>query len=1375
MGDRSRRGAAAAARAALGLLIVATAVLGSAGTAHAATTASLTPGQASPGITRSLSWTVGDSAPGNPLLCQVTDPSGAPLAGTPLSPCVAGDVLNVTLSPSDPNGSYTASVTDTVLAETVTSTYTLDTEAADPVFSTTPTTPTNATTLTWTWTSSEPGDECMLAAPAPDAFTWSACAGGTLMVTPTAASGGSYTLSVRGVDGLGNTSPGISDTVVRDVTAIAPSFSAVPTTPTNANSLTWTWTSSEPTDECSLDSPVLAEDLAWAACSGGTLSSPATGEGAYAFSVRSVDGLGNTSSVVTSTVVRDVTGPTPTGLTVNPSTVGRSSNPVATFSGLASGDVATCRVDAGAATVVDPVGCTSPWTVPAGSLSEGNYLVVVTAVDGANNRGGAASAGFSVDLTGPTAAPVVTSTPGVTGNDDTPTWTFTVGAGESAECQFEQQGRATPLTSWMACGSPVTTQSLLGRPEVTYTLRIRALDSLGNVGAETSSTYLYDVTAPAAPTVVLSATAGQSPSVSASWAGSEAATCTVSNSSGGVVSGPTPCTSGVTLGLPAVEDVYTVAVRLIDLADNASGPGSATYRYDITPPSAPGVSGPSQGNTPTPTFNLTATEAGEVLTCTWTLPAASPTSSATVLGPSTCSGSSYQPSPPLSGDGPWTLSVVGTDLAGNTSPATLRGYNLDTGPPPAPSIVLAPGSTNPGNDLTPTWNFTAELSATTECELRIGSAVLSAWGLCPGGTVTYNLTPVDPTVLPDGVYTLWVRATDPFGNTGPAGSSAYTLDTLPPGVPSWISQPTGPAATAATWRFSTGGDNAECQLEHGGVTVGSWAPCSSPWTPALGSDGDYALTVRAVDPAGNRGDPVTSIAYILDTTGPGVPLLTQSPATPAPDTAPAVGFSIDATATASDCRVTLGGAAVVDWSPCASPWVADLGGEPDGVYDLEIRAVDEAGNVSPTLSFGYDLDSSAPVAVGLITGPTGPARGRTPAFEFPAAPGTTAQCQVTGPSGTLLTWTACAPPCPPTAASSCVVSYALNLSGLPDGEYRLVVRLVDMAGNPSADKFTTYLLDTTAPPAPVFGLLPPSPTAEAVTDWRWSGEAGAAASCQVTSGSRTVLGWRACTSPYRVNLAGQPDGSYTFWVRVTDLAGNTSRPRTAAIIRDTTAPTVQLLTTPSAVTTDRTPTWTWTTEAGATASCLLTRGAVVVVDWRPCSGTFTGSLTSQPDGTYRLSVRPVDRAGNMGKVTSSAVTVTRPSTSVPPSGGARPPVAPPPIVTPPTSGPAEGVPPVAKPGEQPPTSAPTAQPTSRRPVPSGGSLVPPAPVSRVPDLLGRAAVRSLDRPQIPVLIVVLIVAFLLIQNRIDRRDPKLAQAPLGAEPTLGFGPLGAGR
>lgn len=1389
MGERLKRWGAASLRAGLALLLSGAALTAVAAPAAAAGVLSLDPATAT-GNSFTHSWLVGDVDGTVPLRCQVTGPG---IATPTWTTCVGGDSIPLNLTPvSDGSldGTYTALVEQEAPGtETASAQYVLDTQASTPTLTQTPAVPRgNAPAVSWTWTQPEAGVQCQLvstpaaaaaALPAPD------CSAGAGSYAATLTDDATYTFSVVGLDSLGNRSAAASSSYTYDHTG--PTISGLAVTPTVVGHLanpqaTWSGTVATDVVTCRVDDQTGTTVLgpAVGCTSPWTVGADTLPAGSYVVVVSAVDDLGNPGAPASAGFQVNLTGPSITGLTVVPGTVSHRSNPRASWSGTVSTDTISCRVDSPAGSVVvAPVGCTSPWTVPAGSLPEGNYLVVVSARDNLGNQGAEASAGFSVDLTGPSTAPVITSTPGATGNTDTPTWTFTVSGGDTAECQFESSSQGV-LSSWRPCGTSggvntVTTQSLLGRPEVLYTLRIRAVDPVGNPGAEVSSTYLYDVTPPAAPVVSVATSAGQSRTFTATWTGTDSARCTLTSAAGVVALGPdAACSSGASFTVPAVEDDYTLTVRLVDAATNVSSPGRAGYRFDVTAPAPPGVTGPTQGNATSPTFTLTATEPNEVLSCTWTLPASTPGGAPTVVGPTSCPAGAYQPAPPLSGDGTWVLSVVGRDAAGNVSMPTSRSYLLDTGPPPAPPISLGPGTTNPGNDLTPTWLFTAEQGAATECELRTATAVLSPWGACPGGTVTYNLTPASPGTLPDGVYTLRVRATDPFGNVGAPGSFAYTLDTVPPGAPSWVEQPTGPAATAPTWRFSTGLDGAECQLASGGVVVSAWQLCSSPWSPTLGADDDYALSVRSVDSAGNRGPAITSLPFILDTTGPTAPLLVQSPATPAPETMPQLAFSLDDTASGAECRITRGPAVMADWATCTSPWAADLSSRPDATYSLQVRAVDLAGNTSPALEFGYELDSRAPVAVGFITGPAGPARDRAPRFEFPVAAGSTAQCQVSSLSGVMLGWAACSPPCPD-AGVDCTATYALDLSGLADGEFRLQVRLVDLAGNPSADKYTTYLLDTTPPGPPAFGLLPESPSAADVVDWRWTGEPGATAQCQLTLGQRLVLGWRTCTSPYRVSLAGRPDGGYQFWVRLTDRAGNRGVPRTAALVRDTTAPVVAFMSTPPGSTSTRLLRWTWTTEPGAQASCLLTRAAVVVADWGPCSGAYTVSLAGEPDGTYRLGVRAVDLAGNMGEVAWDAVTVGVRVPSTPAAGGGGSGA---PSVTPPHTG--GGLPPVARPPvakppvARPPTATPPVKvPTATHPVPSGGSLVPPAPITRLPDLLGRAAVRSLDRPQVPLIVVILIVAFLLIQNRIDRRDPKLAQAPLGVEPMLGFGRLGA--
>jgi len=58
-------------------------------------------------------------------------------------------------------------------------------------------------------------------------------------------------------------------------------------------------------------------------------------------------------------------------------------------------------------------------------------------------------------------------------------------------------------------------------------------------------------------------------------------------------------------------------------------------------------------------------------------------------------------------------------------------------------------------------------------------------------------------------------------------------------------------------------------------------------------------------------------------------------------------------------------------------------------------------------------------------------------------------------------------------------------------------------------------------------------------------------------------------------------------------------------------------------------------------------------------------------------------------------------------------------------------------------------------------------------LLGRgfhALGRNADKSVFPISLIFLVIAFVAVQNRIDRGDPKLALAPVDREPDMEFGP-----
>lgn len=74
---------------------------------------------------------------------------------------------------------------------------------------------------------------------------------------------------------------------------------------------------------------------------------------------------------------------------------------------------------------------------------------------------------------------------------------------------------------------------------------------------------------------------------------------------------------------------------------------------------------------------------------------------------------------------------------------------------------------------------------------------------------------------------------------------------------------------------------------------------------------------------------------------------------------------------------------------------------------------------------------------------------------------------------------------------------------------------------------------------------------------------------------------------------------------------------------------------------------------------------------------------------------------------------------------------------------------------------------------SGALALPgvPAVPGPVDGGVGQVLTDSLQRQSLPVALLCVVVAFLLVQSRMDRRDPKLTSAPVAAGPDPEFGPV----
>jgi parallel beta-helix repeat protein len=272
------------------------------------------------------------------------------------------------------------------------------------------------------------------------------------------------------------------------------------------------------------------------------------------------------------------------------------------------------------------------------------------------------------------------------------------------------------------------------------------------------------------------------------------------------------------------------------------------------------------------------------------------------------------------------------------------------------------------------------------------------------------------------------------------------------------------------------------------------------------------------------------------------------------------------------------------------------------------------GDASATT--GYHVDNfsvTMPSADTTITaGPTGPTNNASPSFSFSSTPaGGTFECKLDGPGATVGTWGACTSP----------KAYA----SLAQGSYTFSARATVGGITDSTPATRAFTVDTTAPDTSI-SAGPSGPTNNTAPSFSFtSTEAGSSFQCKLDGPGATVGTWGACTSPKAYSALAQ--GSYTFSVRATDLAGNQdASPATRAFTVDTTAPDTTITSGPTGTITVNTASFGFSSEAGATFECKLDGPGATTGSWGAC--TSPKNYTGLADGAYTFNVRAKDAAGN---------------------------------------------------------------------------------------------------------------------------------------------------
>lgn len=540
-------------------------------------------------------------------------------------------------------------------------------------------------------------------------------------------------------------------------------------------------------------------------------------------------------------------------------------------------------------------------------------------------------------------------------------------------------------------------------------------------------------------------------------------------------------------------------LRTCDLAGNCTATVHAgPFWIDTTAPSAPGtVSSISHGDglpKSNPTVDISWGAASDDLSGvagyrygfapTATPPACGDlgTTTATLAG---SSGSLV--------DGIWYAHVCAVDGAGNLGAVAAGGpYLVDTTVPTG--LVVSSSS-----HTVSTWSSDASIefafSGATDANGVAGYAVVfdTAAGTVPACAATQPGQSFTGTASPDGSgWRLHVRAIDDAGNCG--GSVSFGplwIDTTAPPAPGAVLSPShgGGATNDPTidveWGPSSAGVGAPITGYRFDFWGGAVPPACSALTgnstgtsassPVLG-EGDWYLSVCAVDGAGNDSLVTTGGPYTIDTSGPtglavastSHPLATWSSDVDvdfafsgAIDPNGVAGYSIafdQAAATVPDSTPEQAG---TTFTGTASPDSAD--------WYIHVRACDSAGNCSAAVHAGpYWIDTGTPSAPGTLTsashGDGEPHSDPTVAIAWGAASDALSGVAFYRYDFTAL---ASAPGCATLAATTPGLT---AISGsLTDGTWYAHVCAVDVAGNRGAvASGGPYRIDTAPPTVETF-------------------------------------------------------------------------------------------------------------------------------------------------------------------------------------------------------------------------------------------------------------------------------------------------------------------
>ncbi|HEU4906627.1 MAG TPA: Ig-like domain-containing protein, partial [Solirubrobacterales bacterium] len=444
---------------------------------------------------------------------------------------------------------------------------------------------------------------------------------------------------------------------------------------------------------------------------------------------------------------------------------------------------------------------------------------------------------------------------------------------------------------------------------------------------------------------------------------------------------------------------------------------------------------------------------------------------------------------------------------------------------------------------------------------------------------------------------------------------APVLSATAPGSPANHNSPLvlGEAQAGTTLRLYVGG------CSGGPIDTFGAAQLEAGVEVSVEDDSVTVFRATATTEAGNTSGCSEPLAYVEDSADPETTIDVGPPALGNSATAAFEFSGADSggSGVASfECRVD--SESVDAWETCSSG--IEFTGLAEGQHKFEIRAIDEAGNAdqSPAVH-QWQIDLTAPQpAIDSLSKALLKA-GESSEVEWHANENGAFELRVGGAdcetgavveSGAYDTQTA------PRLSN-------VSAAQLVEGANTLRLCLTDAAGNRGAA--TAAIAKDSVAPQTAITLKPAAKTNSTAASFEFTGtdpggSGPASFECRLDGGA-----WMACASSQAYADLGE--GQHSFAVRALDNAGNRDQsPAEFEWQVDLTPPAVQVESGPDNLTSNPSPSFGFSAEAGAALACSIDTGAP---SFGPCSkATSHTPATPLSDGAHAFRVRATDAAGN---------------------------------------------------------------------------------------------------------------------------------------------------